>query len=200
MIWLFLRLGRLIAFIYKYGKVASAFIILWFFKGLAWFKGLFAFTAASAASNATTGIGIMGVIYSLQGVIWVASLFLTFMVAWFGSDVIGFFLDITGIQGYIDELIEPLKNAGKTFDKIGGVTSNVTSTKTIVGSALGNVSFDDVVDYFSFLDYLDYALAAVFGFLALKINIIVWQNFLKSASSPTKGTRGGLGGNKVTGV
>ncbi len=194
-IWLgFLRfLTPAWGFIVKYLLVFSTFIMLAFGKISELLKRIFGIGVFSAAASSGGFSNFLVKMFFWQGLIWLCSLALTILIGYFASDVISYLLDIVGIQGYVNDLIEPIKKAGASFNKIGISTTNVGGVAA-PPSALGNVNYVKVFEYFSFEKYLNYALATIFGFVILKLNIILFKAINKASSLPGNMFGGPLGG------
>ncbi len=158
------------AFIGRWALAFSIFIMGAFLKVVDWLRGLFGLGVLGAASTATSFSGLLVKLLLWQGLIWFCSVALTVLIGYFASDVINYLLDIAGVKAYVNELIEPIKKAGASFNKIG-----LATTKDGATSALGATNYVKVFEYFSFEKYLNYALATIFGFVALKVNIILFK-------------------------
>ncbi len=192
-LWIFRFIIFLGPLVWKLTKRFSGWFMVAFLALWKRFKGLFGFGAVIAGSAASTGSKVLVGLYGLQGAFWFIGILITIFLAAYGSDFLGYLLDVSGIQGFIDMLINPIKKIGPAVDDIGHLTSTAGSGSfPSVASAFGAVSFGSILSYFSFLKFIDLALAAVFGFVYLKLNILLYQAYLKRIGLPTKSSRGVL--------
>lgn len=97
---------------------------------------------------------------AIQVLVWIGSAIFTLMLAFYGTEMILSFLDITGIKQYIGNLLDEIFEFGSDID--------------VANNAFGT-DIQTALHYFRIFDFLNLMVSLWFGIFSLKLNIIVWR-------------------------
>ena len=177
---MFAALGTIIGWIAAIARIAgsfwgwvtafSALLVRFFIAIKNWFLKLLGYGGGAAAGGGLGAVlssgGIVGFFIAIQGISWLLSIIIGIALAFFGSDIISFLIDLTPLRGLIDDMLSTLESFPSGFDALG------------FQNAFGT-TFSDIVTYFNFFTILNLFITVIFGIFALKLNIIVWKAYLR---------------------
>lgn len=103
----------------------------------------------------------VAIFVAIQVIVWIGSAIFTILLAFFGTEIIGSILDITGIKSYMNSILNDLFQFGNHFGFLNG-------------NAFGS-TVNDAINYFNIYQFLNFIMSVVFGIFALKINILLYR-------------------------